>query len=62
MLNQLSQLKEEIMLIGRYHLNWIAFRLLVGIDRLVVQDAGDRIMPIIAGMVTVRLTIDDGTR
>jgi len=53
MLNQLSQLKEEIMLIGRYHLNWIAFRLLVGIDRLVVQDAGDRIMPII-GMVTVR--------
>jgi hypothetical protein len=61
MLNQLSQLKEEIMLIGRYHLNWIAFHLLVGINRLVVQDAGDRIRPI-NGMVTVRLTINDGTQ
>ena len=45
----------------RYHLIWIAFHVLVGLESVVKDEVGDWIVPVIS-MVRRRLVVDDGVR
>ena len=44
-----------------HHLSWVAFHVLVGLEGLVIDEVGDRIVSIII-VVGRRLVVDDGVR